>query len=266
MLHTALLGSALLYAGQHSLPSERQAPLEPSSEEIVVTALRDIDDEDSAVTMKSFGTSRTGSSVRSRQIFDLSQRWAACPARAGPDRRGWLQTAIDSRTNSTRQEFAMLRLSKIYAACAPDTEDAHLGIIQNVYYDRGALTIEALKAFAPDLKLTKEQTADAAVQARFNARETSLAKFRLPVDRRYFEAAVCFVRLQPELAVKLAMTDKPLAAVRRLEAAIVNRGRICVGNARKVYFDGIQFRFYIADAVYRWAVAAKNVDTLIPTR
>ncbi|PTQ65989.1 hypothetical protein C8J45_101854 [Sphingomonas sp. PP-CE-3G-477] len=266
MLHIALAGLALIYAPQDTVPSVPHPPVEPASDEIVVTALRDIEDKSSAVTLKSFGTSRTGSAVRSRQVFDLSQRWAACPARAAPDRRTWLQTAIDSRTNSTRQEFAMLRLAKVYAACAPDTEDAHLGIIQNVYYDRGALMVEALKAFVPDLVLTKEQTADPEVQARFNAREISLAKFRLPVDRRYFEAAVCFVRIEPELAVKLAMTDKPLSAVRRIEAAIVNRGRICVGNARNVYFDGTQFRFYIADAVYRWAVAAKGVDTLIPTR
>lgn len=88
MLHTVSLGLALLYAAQDSAPSGQQAPSEPPSEEIVVTALRDIDDEDSAVTRKSFGTSRTGSAVRSRQIFDLSQRWAACPARAVPDRRG----------------------------------------------------------------------------------------------------------------------------------------------------------------------------------
>ena len=59
--------------------------------------------------------------------------------------------------------------------------------------------------------------------------------------------------------------DLALKDIESLEAAIVNRTRRqCVDSARKVYFDPTQFRFYIADAVYRWAVAVAGVDTLIP--
>ncbi|WP_221364127.1 hypothetical protein [Sphingomonas jinjuensis] len=39
----------------------------------------------------------------------------------------------------------------------------------------------------------------------------------------------------------------------------------CGGNnARRVYFDPTHFRLFIADALYRWLVAAQGVDTLIP--
>lgn len=102
------------------------------------------------------------------------------------------------------------------------------------------------------------------MQARFDGREIPLARFRLPVDRRFFEAAVCFVRLQPELASRLVQTDKA-EAIARIEARMVNGAPICVGNARQVYFDPSQFRFYIADAVYRWAVAVRGVSSLVPS-
>lgn len=250
-----------------------QVPLpqssEPASDDIVVTALKDIDDKESLVTQTTLGSAKTGNQVTSRVKFDLARRWAGCAVDAKPGQREWLRKAVDSRTNSTWQAFAMQRLAQINASCAPDPQNAlREGTITSPdlsgpYYERGALVIETLKKFVPNLTLTRKDTNDPVVQSRFNRREGNLAKFRLPVDQRYFETAICFVRMQPELAVKLAMTDKPLDTVRRLEAAIVNRGKICVGNARRVYFDGTQFRFYIADAVYRWAVAARGTDTLI---
>jgi hypothetical protein len=246
-----------------SPPPAPPVPAQPRSDDIVVTALRDIDDKGSAVTAQTLGSARTGDAVGSRTTFALAQRWAACAVAAGLGRREWLRKAIDSRTNSTWQAFAMQRLAQINMACAPDASRARDGAITDPYYDRGALVIAALAAYAPNLRLSKAQTADPAVQARFNAREIPLARFRLPVDRTYFETAICFVRLQPELSVRLA-TAETLDAQRRLEAAIVNRARVCVGNAKRVYFDGTQFRFYIADAVYRWAVAARGVDTLVP--
>jgi hypothetical protein len=101
------------------------------------------------------------------------------------------------------------------------------------------------------------------VQARFNAREVPLARFRLPVDRRYFEAAICFVRMEPALAVQLVKVERT-QSINRLAAAIVNRARPCIGNADRVYFDATQFRFYIADALYRWAVAARGTASLVP--
>jgi hypothetical protein len=237
---------------------------EPESDEIIVTGLKDIDDKDSIVNRRTLSSSRTGSAAASRALFGLSRRWARCAVDEDLKHQEWVRKVIDSRTNSSWQSFALSRLAQINVACAPSSQAAIEGRVTDPYYDRGALTIEVIKRYAPAVTLTRRETNDPAVQARFNAREVPLAKFRLPADRRYFETAVCFVRLQPELAAKLARTDGPLDAVRRLEAAIVNRGRLCVGNVKRVYFDGIQFRFYIADAVYRWTLAAEGRDTLMP--
>jgi hypothetical protein len=236
---------------------------EPASDEIVVTALKDIEDQASMVTERTLGSSRTGSAAASRSLFALSRRWAKCAVDDSANHQDLVRKVVDSRTNSTRQAFYLTRLAQINATCAPSTQAAIEGKVTNPYYDVGALTIEVLKRFAPELTLTVTQTGDPSVQARLNAREIPLAKFRLAIDRRYFEAAICFVRVQPVLSVKLAKTDGPLDAVRRLEAAIVNRGKVCVGDVKRVYFDGTQFRFYIADAVYRWSVAAQGRNSLI---
>ncbi len=250
-----------------SAPPPAAIPQEqPVSNDIVVTALPDIDAEDSLVSKQTLGSARTGSAVGSRTVFDRAQLWAKCASEpASPTRIAYLRQIFGTRTNSTKQAFAFQRLAQLTLACAPDPQAALGGrITGNPYYDRGALTIEVMKRIDPRLTLTRKQTGDPVVQARFNARETPLAKFRLPVDMRYFETAVCFVRLQPELSMQLALTDKPLDTVRRLEAAIVNRAKICVGNARRVYFDGVQFRFYIADAAYRWTLATRGIDSLLP--
>ena len=262
------IGLPLVADPQQGQPvsSSDARPVQAASDDIVVSGLRDMEEKDSAVTQQTLGSSRVGSAVDSRRTFEHSQRWANCAIDNNQNHRALLRQIFNSRTNSTLQDEALRRLAQINATCAPDVQLALAdGIVTNPYYDRGSLTIGVLKAFVPGLRLTKAQTSDPVVQARLNTRETPLARFRLPVDMRYFEAAICFARLQPELAVKLAMTGKPLATVRRLEAAIVNRSRICVGNARHVYFDGAQFRFYIADAVYRWALAVRGVETLIPT-
>jgi hypothetical protein len=76
---------------------------------------------------------------------------------------------------------------------------------------------------------------------------------------------VCMVRVEPRLAVMLAKTEGA-ARANDLQAALIDRARICVGNARRVRVDATEFRLYIADAVYRWAVAAKGVETLIQDR
>lgn len=244
-------------------------PAEPS-DDIVVSGLQDIDGSDSAVTRQTLGSGRTGAGPRaSRAVFALADRFATC-ALGGRSVLKYLRPALDGNINSASQRFFLQRVGRVRSACAQDPAIARSGgaatlspLYDTSYYDRGALTIKALNLYAPDLTLTKEQTGDRAVQARFNIREIPRARFRLPVDRQYFETAVCLVRLQPELAVRLVRGGSD-DTVNRIEAAIVNRARVCVGNARRVYFDGSQFRMYIADAVYRWAVAAQGVDSLLP--
>ncbi len=101
------------------------------------------------------------------------------------------------------------------------------------------------------------------VQARFDKRELPRNRFRLPADYKYFEVAVCIVRVAPELSVRLAKSERA-ATLGDIQSALIDSARACVGDAREVKVDATEFRIYIADAVYRWAVAAKGVESLIP--
>lgn len=238
-----------------------------TSQDVVVTGLRDLDDPKSAVTRRTLGSGRVGMGAkRSARLFALAQRYARCAVNDAPTVRVYLRGALDGVINGASQRFNQQRVADVRASCTQDPASRQAIVSSDYdtsYYERGALFIAAMAKFAPDVSLSTAQTSDPAVQARFNAREIPLARFRLPVDRRYFEIAVCLVRLQPDLSVRLTRVEGADATA-QLEAAIVNGGRICVGNAKKVYFDASQFRFYIADAVYRWAVAARGVDSLIP--
>ena len=248
------------------------APPQPDSppvgsEEIVVTGLRDIEDPDSAVTRQTLSSGRTGSGATvSRKVFAYSQFFARCAMRRSPENLRMLRATLDGRINSASQAYSQIRLAQLNASCLQDPRGktaAKSDVYDATYYDRGALFVETLRTFAPDLSLTKAQTGNPEVQALFNAREVPLARFRLPVDRRYFEAAICFVRMEPALAVQLVKVERT-QSINRLAAAIVNRARPCIGNAERVYFDATQFRFYIADALYRWAVAARGTASLVP--
>jgi hypothetical protein len=266
---TFLLAAAAMSSSttqQQTLPPPVTAP----SDDIVVDGLRDIDDPASAVTHSTLGSGRTGwGARRSQEALTLASRFATCAIKKDAA-TSLLRGALDGAINGASQRFAQARLVQTRSGCAQDAEIARQTGVATIidgydtsYYDRGAMFIRAITLFAPDLLLAKSQTADPDVQALFNAREIELAKFRLPVDRTYFEMAICLVRLQPELSVRLVKTDDA-SQIARLEALIVNGGLACVGNAKRVYFDPSQFRMYIADAVYRWAVAAKGVDSLIP--
>ncbi|UZK68216.1 hypothetical protein OKW76_09025 [Sphingomonas sp. S1-29] len=259
--------------GQRALQAEKQAP---QREDVVVTGQRDLDDlddPDSAVTRKTLGSGKTGAGPTvSRSVFAFSRRFARCAMKRSPKGLSLVRRVLDGQINSATHRYAQRRLVQAYVACSQNPSmvlqsETGASISRNYntfYYDRGALFIEALNSFAPDLRLTKEQTTDTTVHARFDAREVPLARMRDPIDRSFFEMAVCLVRLNPEIAVELVRAEGGISRIDALEAALVNKGRVCIGGAKRVYFDATQFRFYIADAVYRWAVAAKGVDTLIP--
>lgn len=241
------------------------------------------------------------SAVKARTKYEMADRIAACASRGKIAGLSRLRAVVDGEFNSPLHAIAQDRLKRTYITCSEgvtllsftsSTESpagvmlAATALTNNVtssgqmsgtvvpnsidavplghsIYDRGAFTIRAMQTFTPDLTLTREQTLDPLVQERFNLREIPRNRFRAPSDYEYFEVAVCMVRLQPALAVRLTLNDKP-AKLDGLQAALINRARICVGNSRHVQVDPTQFRIYIADAVYRWAVAAKNVESLIP--
>lgn len=234
------------------------------------------------------------SAVNSRKAFEYSELLAKCAVRSKLSSTEWLRAAVDGDVNSSAQSYAQDRLKRIYIGCgegpgllnmnnpqppsqrqspmqrgsradlvgeSPGGTDA--SPLGRSVYDRGALTIQALKTFVPDVSLTTAQTGDPAVQSRFDRREIPRNKNRLPVDKLYFEVAVCIVRLQPALSVRLVMGDMGKTAG-RLQNALLNNAKICVGDSKRVYVDATQFRLYIADSLYRWTVAARGVDSLIP--
>ena len=273
----ALISFATSASGQATKP-RAAPPATPPTDDIVVTGLRDLDlnDPNAPVTHETLGSNRTGhGAIASRSAFAVSERFARCAvttdSAAASTPHDALRRALDGAINGAGQRFWQSRFIGIKSTCAQDPQIARLyGLASadgtyydTTYYDRGAMYVRAIQVFAPGLTMTKAQTADPVVHQRFNAREVPLARYRLPVDRRYFEIAVCLVRMEPELSVRLVQTQRT-DLFTKLEAAIVGRSPVCVGGARKVYFDPAQFRMYIADAVYRWAVAVKGLDSLIP--
>lgn len=239
----------------------------------------------------------TTGGVKNRINYENSLRIAKCAMRLPLDR---LKQSIDGAPNSAPQREAQSYLVRLTAACNADpgvtsqrTPGGSIRALTNIrtggdgimnvmvgygmpqtaqersadgisIYDYGAFLETAIKRFAPGISLTRRETGDPAVQARFDAREVPLNKYRLPTDRRYFEVAVCMVRLQPELSTRLFNSKPGSDLQRRLQATIINNARVCVGNARGVYVDPTQFRIYISDALYRWVLAARGLPSLIP--
>lgn len=251
-------------------PQASRAPDVDASDEIVVEGLLEVPGANPNTTA-SRGRDLSGLNpqetvIANRRKYEFSERIAKCAVRARLSKISQLRAAVDGPPNGSTQVFAQQRIKQINVTCSESSALLSFSddLLGRSIYDRGALMIEAMKAFTPNLRLTRADTDNPVVQARFNARETPRNRYRLPADYRYFEVAVCMVRLQPVLSSRLATTDLTPTQIGRFEDAIVNGARICVGDAKTVSFDPTQFRLYIADAVYRWAVAAQGVETLIP--
>lgn len=239
----------------------------------------------------------TNSGVQNRIKYDNSRRIAGCAMRLPPAR---LRAALDGERNSAPQREAQAWLVRMTVSCNSNpgiisdtrvgsssavnaTIGAGLGSLESnlaangiggetettmsisgrSIYDYGALLEAALESYAPTMTLSPRETLDPAVQARFNAREMPRNAKRLKADYQYFAVAVCLVRLQPVLATRLFRSQPGSAEETRVRAHLINGGRACVGNARKVRVDAAQFRVYAIDALYRWVLAARDVPTLL---
>lgn len=232
---------------------------------------------------------KTGATTDRRQTYALAERLAKCAVTSRPSSLRWLRATVDGEINSAPQRYAQDHLVRLHITCSespwlatmtspPRERNVSLngdfvgtpaGIrdvapLGHSIFDRGAFTIQTIKRYAPGLKLSRTHTSDPVVQARFNAREIPRNRFRAPADYEYFAISACIVRVEPELSMRLAKSDGP-ARRDDLQAALIDNARACVGNAREVVADPTEFRLYIADAVYRWAVAANGIDSLIPS-
>jgi len=279
--------------GSSPAPAQMRLPPDALPGDIVVRGYRDRKARDTRTTIPGSAGYRPSTNQRK---YDLSERLAKCAARSRLSNLDWMRGVVDGEVNSARHHRNQDRLVRAYITCgespsllsytrppqyasdigsiaaASETMSIAAGNSGSVeasplgwsIFDRGAFTIAVLKRFAPDLTLSRAEMADPAVQSRFNLREVPRNRLRFPVDYKYFQVAVCMVRVEPEMAVRLAMSDGE-ARFSDVQEVLIDRARICVGNAKKVQVDPTEFRLYIADAVYRWAVAARNVGSLIPS-
>ena len=196
--------------------------------------------------------------ISSRIAADTADFFARCVMKSP---RAEIRTIVDGAPGRADTERAFYLIMNMRRACFLQGAGSppNWGL-----YARGAVLHQVIETYAPKLRLTRADTSDRAVQRRFNAVEIPRNRWRSPTGYRYFEIAVCFVRLEPELSVMLVRASPGSPVQERLEQAIIDRGRRCVGNAPGVTVDPVQFRVYITDAVYRWAIAAKGVSSLLP--
>ena len=131
-------------------------------------------------------------------------------------------------------------------------------------FDRGVMYEQALREFAPDLRLSRSNTFDIATRDRFRAREEIRNAARSTDAAEIFWAAACMVQIRPKYALALLQQDAGSPAETKLRAMMISDGSACVGNAAEVKVDPRHFRAFVAEAVYAWAVAVKRTDSLLP--
>ncbi|MBI0473892.1 hypothetical protein D9601_00755 [Sphingomonas sp. MA1305] len=182
----------------------------------------------------------------------------------------WLRKAIDGAPNYASTRFAASMILMTHAGCYRP----RAGTLQKVsinqvevpvdLIDRGTMFEQTLSKYAPDATLTLAQTYDPAITQRLFDSEATHNRFRLPNDLGAFRIAMCLVQRQPKLATRFvhASTDRELQ--RGLTQTLLIEGRACLGNTQRVTIDPVYLRAYVAEAFYRWVVAARGVDSLIP--
>ncbi|WP_121119861.1 hypothetical protein [Croceibacterium ferulae] len=132
-----------------------------------------------------------------------------------------------------------------------------------VTYDRGALFERTLREVVGDLRLTREDTFDADVRARFLQRESARNVARGTMERRYFDTVACMVQIVPDAAVGMLLARAGSDRAKLAYESLIGNGGPCVGYAREVRADPDQFRAFVAEAVYSWITAKHNRDSLI---
>lgn len=216
-----------------------------------------------------------------------------------PWKNAALHQVIDSPPTSAIREYALDKIIRENSACYPSfvaeppqmppfygacnfrghkvivmNQPPHTNTFSHVYYDygicqaffdRGALIEKALSTYAPDLNFATEQLFDPAVLARLHAREDLFNAQRAKQERVFAEVATCVVAVHPAYALDLLKTRTASIEETRLRSALLATPE-CTGGATKVQVDPAQFRVFLADAVYSWALALKGGDTLIPSQ
>ncbi|WP_315762204.1 hypothetical protein [Sphingomonas sp. Y38-1Y] len=207
------------------------------------------------------------------RAFEQSERAARCAASATMISPTLLSGVVDGVFNSAAHDRQQDQLFVQTSTCGIGSSAFRRNITtpgsgssttEGGVLLRGAVLIAVLQRYAPDLRLDAKTLHEPAVVRRFVAREEPRAKLRIPMDLRYFKVTTCLVQQQPEAAIAIVYGEVGAPDRRMRIARLIDRARGCVGGAKRVGFDPIQFRVYLADSLYRWTVAAKAVETLVP--
>lgn len=223
------------------------------------------------------GIKRQGNTLAVAQIDDQSRMFQRCVKFVPSDT---LREVVDGRPNSPQHEFSLDRFIRINVACYPGAQQPPPEVpgysycrsvigndrlpICRSYYDRGAIIEGAVAHFAPDATLTVKDVADKDVQKRLDTREATRLALALPADKVRMQIAECLVMSQPELVTKMFQARKTPALQVQYVYRIMDRGKICLGGVKPARVEPLYFRYVLTEAFYRWVLAARNVDTLIP--
>lgn len=246
-----------LAAQQRNADASVQLPNAESSDDIVVSSLRIPREKLPVQVHWAYQTLYDSTIVRDNAAFFL--RCAFKNAKTG-----LIRDAIEGPPNFATTRFASARIVQINQGCylpRPINAQAYL---QSGLIERGVLFQLALAKYAPDATLTKAETFDAATTQRMLATEEPRNRYRLPNDRDAFRISVCLVQHQPKLATRFVHAEPGSLLERGLAQTLLVDGRECLGQTKRVSIDPAYLNFYVTEAFYRWVVAARNVDSLIP--
>ena len=259
-----------------ALPASAQDEGETPADDIVVTGVPLREGEETPVTLQDDGLS----AVVSRQIASEVDRFARCADLPRPD---LLRRIVDGKPESGEAQRALhehiLRNSGCYGTIfppIPDTpyygkcnpvmvNDIRGNNICRADYDRGEIYEQVLRKYAPDLVINRSITFNPEIRADFMAREERRNQDRV-LSNDLFWFASCAVQIRPEYALAMMKEEAGSGREARLQELMIKDGLPCFagGKVEEVTVDSRQFRAFVAEALYSWAVAVKNVDSLIP--
>lgn len=295
LLHTVT--PAYAQSGSRKVQLSTADPEWVSEHEIIVKGIRLLDEEQAPIKAESFGLE----SSASRGHYLRAEMFARC---ADKPRLDLLRKVIDGPPNAASSRQALDSLIRTNVGCYADfprptlsppelgtchpemTGNLQIGpsitlpsgragsstgpieaqgtVMCRALYTRGAVIEQVLRTYAPELRLTQEETQSVAAHDRFVASERNRNRFRLDRDKVYFAVTSCLVQATPELATMLLRSSPASDLSHRIQLTMYAAAPRCVNYAEKVEADPSQFRAYIAESVYRWIVAARGVDTLLP--
>ena len=271
-IRLALLPVGLIAA----LPASAQDGGEGAADDIVVTGVPLREGEETPVTLQDDGLS----GAVSRQIASEVDRFARCADLPKPD---LLRRIVDGKpeTGETQKAlhehilrnsgcygtiFPPIPASPYYGECNPIVvNDFRKTSICRADYDRGEIYEQVLRKYAPDLVINRSITFNPEIRADFLAREERRNRDRTESDDLFWFAS-CAVQIRPEYALAMLREESGSAREARLQQLMIKDSLPCFegGKVEEVTVDSRQFRAFVAEALYSWAVAVRSVDSLIP--